>query len=243
MGVEFVARQDVGIITLADHATRNALTTETVAAILEILRARSTEVVGFVVASGEKVFSSGADIHWFEQEDLRTSMPVSPIDLFRHLWEAPVPVVAAVEGGAFGGGAELCLACDAIVCSVSGFFSFPELGVGVYPTTAAQLLPEIVGRSRALMWMMTRQRISAGEAAYANLVASVIPDSCAVDVAWTLVRQMAHGAAPSALRALKRVVKHPVDWDAIYRGVDQVETAERQEGAAAFRERRPPRFR
>jgi enoyl-CoA hydratase len=246
MSVNYIVENEVGIITLDDPPMRNALTVETVSATLALLEENHQKVRGFVIASAGKVFCAGADIRAFTQGD---TMPgrevngvVSPLDLFKFVWSSPVPVVAAPEGGAYGGGAELCCCCDAVICGPNAFLSFPEVGLGAYPTTAAYILPGTIGRNRALEWLSTRRKIPAQEALEAGLVKQVAAEGQAVQTAVAYLRQITGGAGLSALKEMRLAIKGSLPWEKIVAGLETVDENERLEGANAFKERRKPNY-
>jgi len=240
--VSFAVEADVGIATIDDHATRNALTAQTVRELNRLLLRASAGLLGLVVSGKGAVFCSGADIRSLN-EGSPSPEADSPLRLLQNVWRSEVPVVAGVEGLALGGGAELCLVCDAVVASEDAAFGFPELGLGVLPPVAALLLPEAVGRYRALAWIATRRRLTAANAEQIGFVTSVVPAGTAVERAATLVRDMAEGVGPSALRALRKLVRREPDWTLLGEAARSIDPAERTEGTAAFLEKRAPRFR
>jgi enoyl-CoA hydratase len=132
MTVQFeIAAHGVGVATIHDHPTRNALTPDTVRELNRLLKDERGRVIGFVVHGSGPVFCSAADIRGLNAGGASTQPSESRLSLIRSLWHCPIPVVAAVDGLALGGGVELCLVCDAVVCTEGLEFGFPELGLGV----------------------------------------------------------------------------------------------------------------
>src|SRR5262249_12966729 len=114
MPVVYDRSDGIAILTLDDQARRNALSRASVAALLELLeRSRTEKARALVIAANGPVFCAGANI-----DDLREGWmsgapdPTDPALLFRKLAEDPRPTIAAVQGGALGGGFELTLSCD-----------------------------------------------------------------------------------------------------------------------------------
>jgi enoyl-CoA hydratase len=239
--VEFKVTDGVGVLTIDDPRTRNALTKDTVRGLNSGIETERGNVLGFVVAARGPVFSSGADIRDFGS-DAQAGTPDSPFSLLQNIWRCSVPVVAAVEGLALGGGAEVCLVCDAVLCSETAEFGFPELRLGVVPAVAAWLLPETVGRSRALGWLTTPHRLSGIEAARIGFASSVVPKGAAVQAAVALVKGMTDNVAPSALLSLRRFLRREPDWDQVMKAGEDIDPVERTEGTVAFLEKRRPNF-
>ncbi|MCU0681151.1 MAG: enoyl-CoA hydratase-related protein [Polyangiaceae bacterium] len=159
----------------------------------------------------------------------------------------PVPVIAAVNGDAIGGGCELVLGCDFALAARSARFGLPEARLGVIPGMGGTyLLPRAVGPARAKELLFRGSRLSAHEARRYGLVNAVSPDGVVLDRALEAAEEVAR-LAPLAVRAIKRVVdvgrleEHlELEWsqrEALFR------TADRTEGLTAFIEKRPPSFR
>lgn len=125
-----------------------------------------------VVRGHGRVFVGGADIRVMRRLDPNTYTAMRrwtvALDL---LAQAPKPVVAAINGHALGGGAELALACDLRIMHSEATFGFPEINLGIFPgASGSQRLPRLVGPHKAKLFMMTGQRFSADEALSHGLV-------------------------------------------------------------------------
>lgn len=118
----------------------------------------------------------------------------------------PQPVIAMVNGQAWGGGTELSLACTMRICSESSSFGLPEVSVGQIPGAGGtQRLPRLVGAGRALDIIMSGRKVAAQEAHDIGLVQAVLPDEGFKEAAMDWVRNIARQYGP-ALASAKRVV-------------------------------------
>ena len=117
-----------------------------------------------------------------------------------------MPVVAAVNGYALGGGCELCLACDLRLASETAVFGQPEVGLGITPGFGGtQRLARLIGVGRAKELLFTGRRLDAQEALAAGLVNAVFPASDLIDRAHALAKMIADNA-PIAVRATKLAI-------------------------------------
>lgn len=159
------------------------------------------------------------------------------------------PVIAAVEGYALAGGFEIVLACDLVVAARGATFGLPEVRRGLVPRAGGLLrLPARVPRSAAMEIVLTGRSFDAAQASGWGLVNYVVEDGHALERAMELAAEIARNA-PLALRASKRVMTESAAWppqEAFERQAvitDPVFASEdAQEGARAFIEKRPPRW-
>src|SRR6478609_10077942 len=204
-----------------------------------------------VSSTHPKAFCVGADLkerNSFTDEELRAQRPLARA-AYRGVLDLPVPAVAAVDGYALGGGFEIALSCDLVVCGEDAVVGLPEVSVGVIPGGGGtQLLTRRVGWSRAASLVFTARRLPAPEAVSLGCVDEVVPAGTARDRALELARQIAANS-PVGLRQAKRAMRLGADVD-LATGLE-VEDAcwratafsgDRAEGVAAFAERRPPRW-
>jgi enoyl-CoA hydratase/carnithine racemase len=158
-----------------------------------------------------------------------------------------VPVVAAVDGYALGGGFEIALSCDLVVCGAGAVVGLPEVSVGVIPGGGGtQLLTRRVGWSRAARMIFTAERFSAAEAAALGAVDEVVESGSARDRALELATVIARNS-PVGVRNAKAAMRrgYDTDLDAGLRIEDEAWaatafSADRAEGVAAFNEKREP---
>jgi enoyl-CoA hydratase len=171
------------------------------------------------------------------------------IDVQRLLELARKPVIAAMNGHALGGGAELSLACDLRILSGKASFGFPEIALGLFPGAGgSQRLPRLVGPHLAKRLMIEGERLSAGTARELGLVDLVADEAEFAAVVAAQARRLA--AKPTAaIGLIKRVIDEglglPIE-EALVReekGVQELTgTADAAEGLQAFLDKRPPVF-
>lgn len=161
----------------------------------------------------------------------------------------PVPVIAAVNGAAYGGGCELALACDFIYAAPGASFALPEVTRGIMPGAGGtQTLPRAVGSRRALEMLLTGHPVTAQAALDCRLV-NAVPGGRVLEAALATAAIIARNA-PLAVREIKRAVVGGATlelYDAMaveLEGYNRlVPTEDRREGVLAFNERRTPQFR
>ena len=172
---------DLAIVSFNRPKVLNALNRETLEELIDIvnsLAANDDVKVVIVTGAGEKAFIAGADIA--EMKDMK---PLDALEFMKlgheaisGLEELQKPVIAAVNGFALGGGAELTLACDFSFASENAKFGFPEVGLGIFPGFGGtQRLPRLIGKARAKELILTGKMISAQEAFEIGLTNRVFP--------------------------------------------------------------------
>ncbi|OAE96347.1 enoyl-CoA hydratase [Bradyrhizobium centrolobii] len=236
----------VAILTLNDSQRRNALSRASVSMLLELLeRSRVEKARAIVIAANGPVFCAGANI-----DDLKDGWmsgapdPTDPALLFRALAEESRPTIAAVQGGALGGGFELTLSCDLVVMGAESYFALPELGHGVIPNTALARLYRVAGTRRAIELILTRRRLSAVEAVEWGLANRLVPTADVLSSAIDLALSIVQSAPPGAIAAAKRNLAHhgETDWARVVSSPQDVPPAEWREGLRSFDERRKPSY-
>ncbi|MCP2259838.1 enoyl-CoA hydratase [Streptoalloteichus tenebrarius] len=243
-------RDHVLIITLDRPEVRNAVdrrTAEALAAALDTLDADPALRVGVLTGSGG-VFSAGMDLKAFA----RGESPVLAGRGFGGLTRATrtTPLIAAVEGWALGGGTEMVLACDLVVAARDASFGLPEVTRGIVaPEGGLVRLPRRVPRAVAAEALLTGRPLSAERAAALGLVNQVTEPGEALTAALALAKTIAANA-PLAVAAVKRVLDQGADLPEAeaFRLQDEVvaevlRSEDAAEGARAFAEKRPPRWR
>ncbi len=246
----------VATITLNRSEKLNALSMAMLerleAALATLEGARDVRVV-IVTAAGERAFCVGADIGEWEQV-----AACDPIAMWR-AWDRPghrifdrlarlqQPTIAAVNGFCFGGGLELALACDLRLAADTATFALPETRIGTQPGwTGTQRLPRLIGPARAKQMIFTGSRIAAEQAERWGLVNEVVPAAALLTRAHELAHQIAANA-PLAVQFAKTIVDAgggeglALALEGLAAALSAA-THDGQEGPAAFREKRPPRF-
>ena len=241
-------------ILILRHPPVNALSTALLAelggAVDAIGADRAARAV--VITGDGQYFSAGADLKELATLDLARAPEVarSGQQLFRRIAELPVPVVAAVNGLALGGGLELALACDLRIAGESAKLGAPEVNYGLMPAYGGtQRLPRAVGLAKAKELIFTGAMIPATEALRVGLVNKVVPAGqelrAARDLAHTIGQR-----APKAVRAAKRAIvvgaERPLadgfELELDLFRTEVLSSADLLEGIVAFAERRPPKF-
>ena len=244
--VLYEKRGNTALLTLNDVRRRNALSREIVHGLSGALDAAMRDGArAVVIAAAGPVFCAGANIDDLRDGWMEKPAPdEDPAVMFKRIAEFDRPVIAAVHGGALGGGMELTLACDLVVAAESAWFSMPELGHGVIPNTGLALLSRVVGTRKACELILTRRRVSAGESLAIGLVNYVFPEEKIVGEALSLAERITVSVPPGALRAAKfNLHAHVgIDWDRVLSSPLEVPKEEWQEGLAAFTEKRAPDY-
>jgi enoyl-CoA hydratase/carnithine racemase len=203
-------------------------------------------------ARGEKAFCVGADLKERSQLDdtgwMRNRVQIRA--LFESLRAVPQPTIASVFGFALGGGCELALSCDFVVCSDDAVLGLPEVRVGIIPGGGGtQLAARRIGPARAKELVLTGRRIAAQEALSMGLVNRVVPSDELHAATQALADELC-ASAPVAVREAKRAIDAGIDLP-LEQGIDieelgwrkAVASEDRREGIAAFAEKREPRWR
>ena len=163
--------------------------------------------------------------------------------------DCPLPVIAAVNGAAFGGGLELLLNCDFCYCSPAARFAFPETKLGFIPgAMGSQWLPRAVGLARAKELCMTGNSFTAEEALAWGLVNRIVPQAELLEQVLTVATGILT-ASPLAVRQVKQALNATLSTDLLSGYRREIELYkrcitgdDRIEGIAAFVEKRLPRF-
>ena len=204
-----------------------------------------------LTGAGEKIFCAGGDLkerngmtraQWTHQHEIFERVNVALTDL-------PLPIVAAVNGHAFGGGLELALACDFIHASSAARFALPEVTLGIMPGMGGtQNLPRALGERRAKELLLTGQPFTAQQGLEWGLVNRVAEGPALMAGALEVARKIAANA-PLSTRQIKKSVRYGGQMELLtaYRFEIEaynhlVDTEDRLEGVAAFNEKRPPVF-
>lgn len=239
----------VGIITINRPKALNALNSQVLAELDETLENVDINTVRTLIltGAGEKSFVAGADIG--EMSTLTKAegeaFGKKGNDVFRKLETFPIPVIAAVNGFALGGGCEISMSCDIRICSDNAVFGQPEVGLGITPGFGGtQRLARIVGVGMAKQMIYSARNIKADEAFRIGLVNAVYPLEELMPAAKKLAATIAKNA-PIAVRNCKKAINEGLEVnmdDAIVIEEklfgDCFESYDQKEGMAAFLEKR-----
>lgn len=251
--IAYDVRDGVGILTISREHKLNALNTPTFQEIERCLTAMAADdaVAAGVLTGAGRAFVAGADIGEYVDKSLADFIAFQKLGrvVLDHIEQHPKPIIAAVNGYALGGGFELALACDMIVASTNARFGLPEAKLALLPGGGGtQRLPRLIGRNRAKQLIMTGEPIDATEAHRLGIVNIVCPDGEAVTASLDLAATMQQ-RGPLAVRLAKRIINDGLDACLpIALSYEQAATAalfathDKDEGIAAFLEKRPPHF-
>jgi enoyl-CoA hydratase len=242
-------RDNVLVITINRPEARNAVNGDVakgVAAALDRLDGETSLSVGVLTGAGG-TFSSGMDLKGF----LKGETPVIEGRGLAGLTEAPPrkPLIAAVEGYALAGGFEMVLACDLVVASSEAKFGIPEVKRGLVAGGGGLLrLPQRLPYYVAMELALTGDSITGEQAQRLGLVNRVVEPGKALDGALELAAALAANG-PLALAASKEILRRSLDWTEAEGWKNQLDimapvfsSEDAREGAAAFAEKRPPRW-
>ena len=241
-------RGAVTVATIA-HPPANAISAAVIAGIREALEAAVASDdcrVLVITGDGERFFAAGADVSEFATLGAE-GIAGSGQSLTSEIERCRLPVIAAVNGVAFGGGCEVALSCDLRVASSNARFGQPEIKLGIIPGWGGtQRLPRLIGRTAAMELLLTGDPIDAERALALGLVNAVVAPGELQDKVFELAGRIA-SQAPLAVAAMKQAVQTGIDVP-IHDGLDAerveftrvFDTQDAREGVSAFLEKRPP---
>jgi enoyl-CoA hydratase len=247
--IKYEQKDFVGVLTIDREKALNALNSEVLGDLEAAIDAVDVSVVRCLVitGAGQKSFVAGADIG--EMSKLTKAegeaFGKKGNDVFRKIETLPIPVIAAVNGFALGGGCELSMSCDIRLASENAVFGQPETGLGITPgfggtQRLARLIP--VGKAKEMLYAGTK--LKADEALRVGLVNAVYPSEELMPAALKLAGKIARNA-PIAVRASKKAVNDglEVEIDKAV-GIEEklfgscFETQDQKNAMAAFCEKR-----
>jgi enoyl-CoA hydratase len=250
----FEIRENIATITFNRPEVLNALNEEALkefSSALDEIHANQDIRVLILTGAGEKSFIAGADIKLF-----LTFTPLKAKkfceggrSLMNKLRDLPIPVIAAVNGFALGGGCEVAMACDFIYASENAMFGLPEITLGIIPGFGGtQRLPRFVGESMAKELIFTGKMIPASEAKSIGLANKVCPQEALMDETIQTAKTIASRGKVS-VRAAKQAITNGMNVDLATGCRMEIDafalcftSPDAKEGASAFLEKRPPNF-
>jgi enoyl-CoA hydratase len=250
--MEYIKYEQKGayaILTISREKALNALNSMVLEELDQTLEAVNLDEVRclIVTGAGAKAFVAGADIG--EMSTLTkaegTAFGKKGNDVFRKLELFPIPVIAAVNGFALGGGCEIAMSCDIRIASDNAVFGQPEVGLGITPGFGGtQRLARLVGPGMAKQMIFTARNIKADEALRIGLVNAIYTQEELLPAAEKMAAGIAKNA-PIAVRNCKKAINKGLDMDMDNAIVleeklfgDCFESYDQQEGMKAFLEKR-----
>ena len=248
---EYEVQDQAAWIRLDRPENRNALSAELVNELYQHLQqALSDPLVRSIVITGNgTAFCAGADLKSPPGSSISGGGRAVPFgDVLQFMLNANKPLIASVNGAAFGGGIGLLAACDIIIADEAAQFSFSEVRLGVIPAVISVLVLPKIGAHQAKRLFLTGQRFSGQEAVKFGLVHQSVPSAALTSVVEKELEAIALGG-PNALAECKKLIREvpelsieaglarTSDWS-----VAMFESDEATEGMAAFREKRSPNW-
>ena len=239
----------VMLITLDRPKALNALSKALLIEVAGALEdAEADDAVRSVVLTGdERAFSAGADIKEMPEGGIPMWAEAGRLKAWKSIERFPKPLIAAANGYALGGGCELILLCDIVIAGENARFGMPEVKVAAFPGDGGtQRLPRLLGKTRAMMMILTGDFIDAATAHEWGLAVEVTPVGRTVDRAIEIAGTIAQNS-PIAVRMAKAEVlmafEKPLDESlSMERQMLLWQTEDHDEGIAAFIEKRKPRY-
>jgi enoyl-CoA hydratase len=248
-------KEHVALVTLNRPAAANAMNTQLGTELMALFEALNLDAgpgrCVVLTGAGDRAFCAGADLK--ERKDMTDEAWVQQHLIYERMARAilacPIPIIAAVNGAAYGGGCEIALACDFIYAAEHARFALTEVTLGIMPGAGGtQNLPRAVGERRAKEVILTGKPFTAAEAQQWGLVNRILPSaelvSAAVETADAIARN-----APISVRQAKQAISRGLNmslWDGLALETEAyhrtVPTEDRREGIRSFNEKRPPNF-
>ena len=253
--VKFREENGIGVLTINRPKALNALNAETIEeirAVLSGVKENSGVRVLIVTGAGEKAFVAGADIAEIKDLGLKDGFDFlgRGHQMNRDIETLGIPTIAAVNGLALGGGCELALSCSLRVVSENAKLGLPELGLGVIPGYGGtQRLARLIGKGRALWYLLTGDMIDAASAVDIGLANLMVKPDELMEKSLDVARKIAT-KAPLAVKMALFATKYGLETDLetgliLESALANVTVAskDKNEGITAFFEKRKPKFR
>lgn len=249
--IETTLMGSTAVIELNRPRQLNSLNTKMISEIVVAMESfdRNDTVRIIVLAGKGRAFSAGADI-----DEMTEANPIS-LELLNQFaeWDRLAlikkPIIGAVHGFVFGGGFELALCCDVLISAGNTEFAFPEVSLGVMPGAGGtQRLTKLVGRTKALEWLWTGERISAEVALKHGIINKIVAPELLMEETMKFASRLSK-QPPLSMRLIKDSVNKAVD-SSLYEGMQYERknfyllfaTEDQKEGMNAFIEKRKPDY-
>jgi enoyl-CoA hydratase len=241
----------LGLINLNRPKVLNAINRQMVSDILSVMEDfEENDQVRVIVLSGNgRAFAAGADIDEMASDDAIDFELRNQFKDWDRLARIKKPIIGAVQGFALGGGFELALCCDLLLAADDAEFGFPEVNLGVMPGAGGtQRLTKLVGKTKAMEWLFTGQRISAREAYQFGIINRIVSKEVLMEETLKFAGEVAN-QAPLSIRLIKESVLKAVDVS-LDEGMQferknfylLFSSEDQKEGMRAFQEKRKANF-
>lgn len=246
------SREGIGVLTISSPATLNALNSTILGELDAMISSIDTRNTRVLIITGEgKSFVAGADIAQMSNLTAEEGYEFGKFGamVFKKIEDLEIPVIAAVNGFALGGGCELAMACDIRIASAKARFGQPEVNLGIIPGfSGTYRLSKLVGQGIAKELIYTGNHIMADEALRIGLVNKVVAPEELMDTVMTMAESILT-SAPIAVKLAKKCINENYDLTA----TEAIElenryfsqcfaTADQKEGMAAFLGKRAATF-
>jgi enoyl-CoA hydratase len=253
--VRYEAESKIATITIDRPERKNAIDIETMLELSEVVQQieeNSEILVMILTGSGDEVFIGGGDLKYFQTLDsLYKGREMSTLcgKLLDRIEELEIPVIAAINGYAFGGGCEFALACDFRIASKHAKFGFRQINMGIMTSWGGgKRLVRTIGKSKALMLMLTGEIITSEEGLSLGLVDKVVNKDSVLSEANELAKKVTSNA-PLSIRFIKKFANSCMDMSS--RSANLLETEmfsilwgshDHDEAVKAFFEKRKAKY-
>ncbi|HEX9756193.1 MAG TPA: enoyl-CoA hydratase [Nitrospiria bacterium] len=251
--IQTVIEDGIATITI-NNPPANALNTPVMNELSQVFdqMEKNNDVKVIIFTGAGTFFIAGADIK--EIHSLTTAKQGEEVTalgqaIFNKIENLSKPVIAAIQGMCLGGGLELAMACHLRVAGERTRLGLPEINLGIIPGFGGtQRLPRLVGKSKAIEWILTGDMINAQEAKNFGLINKVVPDSEVLKQAQGLAKKIAtkgHLAVAAALKAIREGNQQSLDKGLKLESQlfgELCETEDKKEGVTALIEKRQPKF-
>jgi enoyl-CoA hydratase len=251
---EYIAvseRDGLGFIELNRPKVLNAINRPMVSEIVEAFEEfdRNDNVKVIILSGKGRAFAAGADIDEMSEDGAINLELLNQFTEWDRLAWIKKPIIGAVQGFALGGGFELALCCDMLFAAEDASFGFPEVNLGVMPGAGGtQRLTKLIGKSRAMEWLLSGDRFTAAQALEWGVINRAIAPELLMEETEKFAKKLA-SKPPLSIRLIKESVHKAVDYS-LYEGMQYERknfyllfaSEDQKEGMKAFVEKRKPHF-
>jgi enoyl-CoA hydratase len=241
----------IGLVELNRPKVLNAINRQMVSEILSAFEQfdRDPEVKVILLSGKGRAFAAGADIAEMANDNAIDFELLNQFTDWDRIAVVKKPIIGAVQGFALGGGFEMALCCDMLFAADDAEFGFPEVNLAVMPGAGGtQRLTKLIGKTRAMEWLMTGDRMSADEAHRLGIINRVVARELLMEETKRFAAKLAK-QPPLSIRLIKESVLKAVDYS-LYEGMQYERknfsllfaSEDQKEGMKAFIEKRKPNY-